>query len=286
MLGRTRPPDETESDTLEALICFAQTHFSQDFTNSQREDCPEPEVLTDLLQKGRLPDDDLRAHLFSCSKCYQDFRIAVEAQKTRQARELIPFRKRTASGFRLRPAWAVLVLILIVFPGLLAIYVIKHRQATQVDSAMQKAGPNTLAASPQATPESESKQLNPAPTSAEARKAPAPRDLIATNSIHIDLEAINRSRDGAETPVPLSVLRPAYAQLTIKLPSGSPVGLYDVSFADAFGKPIRVVSSRSTNSLMLHLSFNLESVKEGNYLICITLREEVPDCVPVMVKAH
>jgi hypothetical protein len=102
----------------------------------------------------------------------------------------------------------------------------------------------------------------------------------------IDLEMHNALRDErAIQPSPV-VLHTGMNELTIKLPLGSPKGAYQLRLADPFGNPLQSVDAISHDGRRLRTHLNLNSVKPGQYSICLAREMEVPQCVLVIVEPN
>jgi hypothetical protein len=111
-----------------------------------------------------------------------------------------------------------------------------------------------------------------------------PSQLRTNNLVTIDLEAITTLRDGKSARIASIILSARQNLIVIKLPSNSPRGDYEVSLADPFGDTVRSTAGQSENGETLRTNLNLKDVKPGNYLICVTRKTEVPECVPVTIR--
>lgn len=80
-------PLNRHADT-EDLIAAAQRHFASDFPNPQRAGCPASGKLQAIVLAERLPDDALQQHLFGCSECFNEYRVAVLEQRQTNATKI------------------------------------------------------------------------------------------------------------------------------------------------------------------------------------------------------
>lgn len=61
----------------EEVVTFAQAYYATEFPNSERRDCPHiNNALRAVARSGKVPDANLRAHLFKCSECFRTYRSA------------------------------------------------------------------------------------------------------------------------------------------------------------------------------------------------------------------
>jgi hypothetical protein len=74
--GVSGEPDGDRLDSPEAIESFAQGYFAGDFPNPQRAGCLPRLELIAAAQSARPPSDELRAHLLTCSECFNEFRKA------------------------------------------------------------------------------------------------------------------------------------------------------------------------------------------------------------------
>jgi hypothetical protein len=60
----------------EKLILAARKHFETGFPNERRVGCPAADVIR-AAGEVQLPGEELRAHLFRCSKCFNEYSAAA-----------------------------------------------------------------------------------------------------------------------------------------------------------------------------------------------------------------
>jgi hypothetical protein len=71
-------------DDPEKLILVAWKYFVTAFPNERRVDCPAPGVIL-TARADQSPGDELRAHLFRCSKCFNKYSAAIWDHRRREA---------------------------------------------------------------------------------------------------------------------------------------------------------------------------------------------------------
>ncbi|HKQ74230.1 MAG TPA: hypothetical protein VJ810_11110, partial [Blastocatellia bacterium] len=62
----------------EKLIRVAQRHYATGFPNERRVGCPAPGVIQ-AARVDQMPTAEIRAHLFRCSECFNEFSSAILA---------------------------------------------------------------------------------------------------------------------------------------------------------------------------------------------------------------
>src|SRR5215475_7550107 len=78
------PHTPGDFDNPERLILAAQKHFAMAYPNEQRVGCPAPGVI--MAARADLPPgDELRAHLFRCSECFNGYSEALQDHYKRTA---------------------------------------------------------------------------------------------------------------------------------------------------------------------------------------------------------
>src|SRR5262245_50903970 len=63
-------------DAPEKLILTVRKHFATSYPNEMRAGCPEPGVIRNA-RALEPPSDELRAHLFRCSECFNEYSEAI-----------------------------------------------------------------------------------------------------------------------------------------------------------------------------------------------------------------
>src|SRR5689334_1269527 len=86
MSDNNQRQQEAVPKTAEELIPLAREYFSHEFPNSG-ERCPSPDEIVELIESGTLPDDSLRGHLLTCSRCFVTYKERL--QKSRDMQPII-----------------------------------------------------------------------------------------------------------------------------------------------------------------------------------------------------
>lgn len=135
-------------------------------------------------------------------------------------------------------------------------------------------------------------ETSPAGTSAEKqsnrgheqRKERPSKELIASNTVTIDLEknSLLRSSDATsgETTIKLPAAR---NRLNVVLPANSPKALYKLSVVDAFGRELLSRSAASADGKRLTTNIDMRALSASKYRLCVSLTAEAPDCYPFIV---
>ena len=251
----------------DALRELASEYFADDFPNPDRSDCHAPVRWQALAQTGRLPDDELRAHLFGCSACFTAYR---------EARALLPvtapplsWRDKLATTFVWRPglAWAGAAVLLL---GLVCLaWLMRTPRRPEPDSAL------ILIAQQSPTP-----IATPAPTLVAAPPPSAP--VTITNLI--DLNDYLALRDvAAANSERVIQLAPVLTRLQLRLPEGSLPGVYSVSLVDDLEKPILPPQTIRRRGDLLIATFDLRRLAAKNLRLRIQGRGEAADFYPVQI---
>jgi hypothetical protein len=255
------------------IIKITRDHIANDFPNPRREGCPARAVVANSFRSGNMPNEEDRAHILSCSECFNEYQIQLAEYRGRNS---VP---ENAGGLAWWPR--------IVIPGLafgllsvaIAVTVWKFSERPRVDENVishtheSVGSPPPLPSPSAAEPEDESQKQSANP-------------MIALNKSTIDFEqatALRRQAPQQNKPIVLSATPHA---LLIKLPENSPRGSYTVSLNDAFGKSARSKTAVSPSGKTVRVTFNLTGLKSGGYSICVTREQEVPSCLPVIIRTH
>ncbi len=272
-------------DSIDDLINFARQHFATDFPNRDLIDCPEPEIYSDLISRKRLPSEQLQKHLRSCSECFRLYCSLLDAQRTQMV---------------LRPNWATpiswykrilsfglpIILICIAFYGFYNLYQTRRQGPMQGSASQHQQGTyparnNEISAST---------NQNGQPAVVERSKAPSEhlalpsRATVAVHTVVINFGRQRISRSASQREIAPVVFVVGRNRVTVRLSAESPTGEYAVTLNDPFGKEVKRPVVGTFDGRALRAELDLNSVTSGKYLICIARAEEVPDCLPAIVK--
>jgi hypothetical protein len=244
-------------DNPEKLILAAQNHFATAHPNERRVGCPAPGVIMSA-SADLPPGDELRAHLFSCSECFNGYSAALQDNyrqtasdsaadwRTQLLRALLRWRLQTFAGV----AVAVLLLVSLL---------IQRREPSETSQSIQRRSQPT----PEASAVNPLTPVPPAPTAGQPpdppHEIPRPPEWLAIN---LDL---NRYRalgdsirgDSRREEEKKIKLRPLRALLKLRLRQGSEVGLYRISVVDPNGKRLTGARARSRNGKSLDAVLDL-----------------------------
>jgi hypothetical protein len=253
----------------EGLTELARAYFAHDFPNPARHDCPERATLRASAQTGRLPDDALRAHLFGCSECFQDYRAArqVPAPVTSSWSDLLRAR------FTLKPALAWTGAALLLLTAGLFSWTNRRSEAQPGAALTQAQTPTpTLPVMPSVAPS----------------QVPAPRRSAAATTVQVDLNAYLALRDVTEPsgarPQAIA-LSPVRTRLHLRLPEGSLPGGYTVSLLDEFDRAIATERATSRDGQRLSVLLDLRGADARSYRLRLQFPGEPPALYPVRVTA-
>jgi hypothetical protein len=245
-------------DDPEKLILVAQKHFATCFPNERRAGCPAPSVIR-AARADQLPGDDLRAHLFRCSECFNEYGAAMQDHYQRTNSNTADADQRTKlmdalSKWRL-PLLASAAASLALAAGL---FIQWREQTASPQSIQNRSQPapvapagNPLAPSPRA-PTAEQR-----PDSAQ-EKPPQSESL----AINLDLNRYNALGDSIrggsmrkeERKINLPPLR---AILKLRLRKGSEAGLYQISIVDPYSNQLTKTAARSRDGKSLDAVLDL-----------------------------
>ena len=260
-------------ETPEELVSLAQEYFSHEFLVSGG-DCPSPNEIIEQIESGKLPDDALRQHLLSCSRCYVTYSERVRRTRNTQPAVVGSLRRRLSQSLR-RPWLRILVpslplLLLVLF----AVFYFRPRnpqeKVTSVNPPSEVVNENANAATAAPSP--------------SVQTGPSNRIEGPTHVAQVDLRNYSPQR-GGETgaePPPLQVEQKSTAFM-ITLPEDSPPGAYSVSILDAFGKPIKTRTSYTADGKRLTATLNLNNLRSRNYRLCVSRSDEPPTCYPIVI---
>ena len=271
-----------KQDRAEDLLELGVNHFAREYPQLNRNHCPPSEMLGTLVQSGKLPPDEIREHLFTCSDCFVNYRQELSRRHASES-PIVGIAERGRRIPRLVPAVAAALVSILT---IVAIFVVvkrnneQSRELAHVNSNLEGEGkPSGL------------RSISPAPTPPHvSTRSPAPqnrsdsRPVIAENKLDIDLDRYNALRGAGGSIDRPVLLKTTKNELTVKLPDASPAGRYRVSLTDPFGTSLQSVAVNSRDGVQLSLELDLTSVKPGKYFVCVSRETEVPQCVPALIE--
>jgi len=244
-------------DNPEKLIFVAQRHFATAFPNVRREGCPSPGVIL-AVRPDRPPGDELRAHLFRCSECFNDYSAAMRDhyrqtaaaaetdRRTKLMRALLKWRLPLLAG-----ASASLLLVATIF-------IQRRRQTESPQSNQSRSQPAPVA--------SAENPLTPVPPASNAGQPPdptlempRPAELLTINLNLNRYRALgDATRGGSRREEEKKInLPPLRALLKLRLRRGSEAGLYRISVVDPNGNRLTGASAHSRNGKSLDAVIDL-----------------------------
>jgi hypothetical protein len=244
-------------DNPEKLILAAQTHFATAYPNERRVDCPAPGMIM-AARPDLPPGDELRAHLFRCSECFNGYSAALQDHYRRTAyHSAADWRTQL---FRALSRWRLPIFVGVAAALLLMVsLLIQRREPSETSQSIQRRSqpmPVASAVNP-LTP------VPPAPTVGRPpdppSEEPRPAEWLAINLDLNRYSALGDSiRGGSRREEEKKIkLRPLRALLKLRLRRGSEAGLYRISVVDPNGKRLTGASARSRNGKSLDAVLDL-----------------------------
>jgi hypothetical protein len=121
----------------EEFVTCAKEYYSSDFPNPDRVGCSGISVLNRLLRIGGLPGDALRAHLFSCSECFREYREVLSTRRKTTPVEVTLWRNKLLTFFARKPA-AIFACLIFLIVLTITIIIWKGYTQTAVPGVAQK----------------------------------------------------------------------------------------------------------------------------------------------------
>jgi hypothetical protein len=247
-----------------ALRELAGEYFAEDFPNPDRRDCPAPARLQALAQTDRLPDDELRAHLFGCSACFTAYREARAMQPV--ATPELSWRDKLATTFTWRPglAWAGAAVLLLGLSWLMRAP--RHNEPSPAPSLLAQQSPTPT--------------VTPAPTLVLETPPSAPDAITKA----VDLNNYLALRDAAATNGDRTIqLAPVLTRLQLRLPEGSLSGVYSVSLWGESNQTVLPAQTVRRRGNTLTATMDLRRFGAKNLRLRIQGPGEAPDFYPVQI---
>lgn len=275
-----------KKDRTDDLLQRGIDHFAEGYPNTNRSNCPPLELLSALVQSGKLPPDEIREHLFTCSECFVHYREELSRRSTLAA---VGSAAHDVRRPRLVPIVAAALVGILAVSAIVFVVVKRENQQTGERASVSSRDKDPAPEGPSSGLAAISPEPKPPRVATESRSPVSKgrndsRPLIAKNKLTIDLDRYNALRGTSRSEDSPILLHPTKNELTVKLPDGSPAGRYLVSLADPFGTSVQSVEAVSRDGVQLRLNLDLSSIKSGKYLVCLARETEVPQCVPAMIE--
>jgi hypothetical protein len=278
------PHTPGDFDNPEKLILAAQNHFATAYPNERRVGCPAPGVI--MAARADLPPgDELRAHLFRCSECFNGYSAALKEHYQRTASDSAADRRtnllRALSKWRL-PIFAGVAASILIAASLL----IRRREPPETPQSSQTRSQPT----PVASADLPLTPVPPAPTEGRPpdplREKPRPAEWLAIN---LDLNRYRAlgdtirggSRREEEKKIKLPPLR---ALLKLRLRRGSEAGLYRISVVDPNGNRLTGASARSRQGKSLEAVLDLRRAARRAHRLRVERGDELNEYLIEIAK--
>ncbi len=245
-------------DDPEKLILVAQKHFATSFPNGRRAGCPALGVIR-ASRADQPPGDELRAHLFRCSECFNEYSAAMRDYYRRTDSNTAAADRRTKLMGTLSK-WRLPLLVGAAASLLLAASLfIQQREPSE----SPQSGQNRSQPAPEASAGNPLTPVPPAPiggqTSDSMREKPRLEKPLAINLNLNRYKALGDSIRGGslqkeEKKIKLPPLR---TLLKLRLRKGSEAGLYRISVVDPNSNRLTETSARSRDGKSLDAVLDL-----------------------------
>jgi hypothetical protein len=256
------PADLTDPDK---LILVARKNYATNFPNERRIDCPAPGVIQSA-RVDRMPREEIRAHLFRCSECFNEYRAAMRDHYRQTAVNLAVSDWRSKTRFTRRPSTWLLSML----AGATAVIMLVT--GVFVWRGLRTESPQSSQTRPQRSQEAlADKPLTPGIPAQPAEQPPAndrlkPR-LIGSLSINLDLSrryalGDNKRGGSAREPGAKIKLPPRRAILKLRLRQGSEAGFYQISIVDPNSNPLVKTRARSNDGRSLEAVLDLRRASQ------------------------
>jgi hypothetical protein len=250
------------------LIEDAVEYFSSCFPNPGRDGCPRPARLRDLASSAHLVTGEVRAHLFQCSKCFNEFR-RQRSIVTATAETSGPGGVRSFLRERVQAMAIAACVVMAVGLGLV-LWVGAERPARSKERETRGSA---------------------RPTSAQHRAGSAaglpdrPASALPT-VVAIQLRASDLRRGTSpsiESAAPGIAIRPGPTRFEIQLPAGYPDGLYHVAIVDPFDRVLVESSARAVDRVLVAVT-DATGLETGRRFLRIGAAAQPQDYLPIVVE--
>lgn len=291
--------------TTDELVGFASGYFASDFPNPERLDCPPSAALAAYVRSGRLPDAELRAHLFGCSECFREYRSAlaessIETTPVTAPKSISWWREVLESVWsRPLPAFACALSLMLLVVGGIYVWREYHGPANQF-VVSQPSAPATVKSEPPSIKDLPSAKAGGSPSGPEPadrvevqpkenpaqQRPPVQRDSSAGELIAMSIDLGERQLTRGEAHGGSEVkFSNAYTRLSLTLPEGSPRGLYTVTITDVASSTRVRRRAYSADGKTLATNLDMRALAAQKYVLRITHEGEPPIDVPIVVTA-
>lgn len=288
----------------EALTSLARLYYTTRFPNPQRLGCPLTGEIITVVGRRRVPDQDLREHLFECSECFGEYRQALA--QCRPASDETTWRKLMASIGALKLS-AVAIALLVLSSPFFFDRLIQQRSAPEDGRKASSTPSGFQAGDPAASAPNQPATLTVAAISEGSMAMDRARKLSinlwpGAETIYVDLDnyqvfrrsprdgltAANEKpsvRESAKTLVEPDEARPGEkiisipatrANIVLRLPETGVSGKYDVSLIDAFGRPLFSNSAYSSDGVKIRMTLDLRRIPCKKYRLRLSRYGEAP----------
>jgi hypothetical protein len=251
----------------EKLILAAQKHFATGFPNERRVGCPAPGVIQ-AARYDQIPGDEIRAHLFRCSECFNEYHAAMR-DRYKQAASNTGAADRRKKLMDLSPRWRLPMLAgataLLLLAAGLSIWRRQQAGSPQLSQNRPQRAPMASAGNP-LTPRPPAQPLGQraGQTANSGRVKPRLADSLAINLDLNRRSALGDSNRGGSlrdsgTKIKLP---PRRALLKLRLRKGSGAGLYQISIVDPNSNPLVKTSARSFDGRSLKALLDLRRASQ------------------------
>lgn len=266
--GKTPPPHNgangveswNEEENAE-LLGLARQHFSTAFPNPKRSGCPPRARLLTQARSGALPDEELRAHLFNCSECFEEYRAAKTAPHAQTAGPARWWRLRAGKisppGFNW--SWVTAGALVLSAAAFLGWYAQRAARPPQQDSGVAQ----SVTAPPPRPAQTTAPVAAPTAPPAEIQPATVAKSALPL-AIDLNRYVALRAPDAASGKQVVQLPR-ARLRLELTLAEGSLAGAYTLRLANSAGRELRSVPARSRDGKRLSVACDLTGLAPGNY---------------------
>ncbi len=294
---RTNQQQSSAEISPDELIQFARDHFANEFPNPTGRDCPNGATLNSLARSGRLPDDQLRAHLFGCSNCFQEYRQALAERRQPLAAipesswpETLRAKIETAADwFRPKLVWAGAATALLLGFAIWTVWR-AHPGASTPDAApqiLQAQSPSPAPAQPNPIPLEQVARVAEPPAPQPSLSARRPKVAFAIEAtVNIDLNefiAMRNLETANQVTRKIIQLQAVQTRIKLNLPEGSLAGKYQVSLLDEFDSPLVTKTVTSCKGRQLVSVLDLRRIPTGSYQLSLKHKTEWAESYPAFV---